>query len=73
VASGLSDAYGSSAPRPIVTGEYRLGDVRHVVASPDRAAQLIGFRAGVSLKDGLSGLAEWSEPSASRRLAVGWP
>jgi dTDP-L-rhamnose 4-epimerase len=57
VATGLADAYGPSAPRPIVTGEYRLGDVRHVVASPDRAAQLIGFRAQVPLNEGLADLA----------------
>jgi dTDP-L-rhamnose 4-epimerase len=57
LATGLADAYGPSAPRPIVTGEYRLGDVRHVVASPDRAAQLIGFRAQVPLKKGLADLA----------------
>jgi dTDP-L-rhamnose 4-epimerase len=57
VAAGLSDAYGPSAPRPVVTGGYRLGDVRHVVASPDRAAELIGFRARVPLKEGLADLA----------------
>jgi dTDP-L-rhamnose 4-epimerase len=57
LATGLADAYGPSAPRPIVTGEYRVGDVRHVVASPDRAAQLIGFRAQVPLKRGLADLA----------------
>ena len=52
VAAGLCDAFGPAAPRPVVTGGYRLGDVRHVVASPDRAAQLIGFRARVPLADG---------------------
>ena len=30
---------------PQVVGGGRLGDVRHVVASPDRAADLLGFRA----------------------------
>ncbi|HEX6420891.1 MAG TPA: NAD-dependent epimerase/dehydratase family protein [Acidimicrobiales bacterium] len=30
---------------PAVVGGGRLGDVRHVVASPERAAQLLGFRA----------------------------
>jgi dTDP-L-rhamnose 4-epimerase len=32
-----------AAPR--ITGEWRAGDVRHVVASPDLAAQRLGFRA----------------------------
>jgi dTDP-L-rhamnose 4-epimerase len=30
---------------PRVVGGARLGDVRHIVASPDRAAALLGFRA----------------------------
>ncbi len=59
VAAGLADAFGPAAPRPVVTGEYRLGDVRHVVAAPDKAAALIGFRARVPLGEGLAGLAEW--------------
>jgi dTDP-L-rhamnose 4-epimerase len=70
VAVGLCDAFGPGAPRPIVTGQYRLGDVRHVVASPDRAARLIGFRARVPLAEGLAGMAERSEPSRSQGLAV---
>ena len=35
----------SAGPAPVVTGEFRLGDVRHVVASPARAAAELGFRA----------------------------
>ena len=30
---------------PQVTGEWRPGDVRHIVASPARAAERLGFRA----------------------------
>ncbi len=33
------------APEPVVTGEWRAGDVRHVVASPERAAAALGFAA----------------------------
>jgi dTDP-L-rhamnose 4-epimerase len=73
VAAGLCDAFGPGAARPVVTGEYRLGDVRHVVASPDRAAHLMGFRARVPLAEGLAGMAEWSESNASRGGAVREP
>jgi dTDP-L-rhamnose 4-epimerase len=40
---------------PVVVGGGRLGDVRHVVASPARAAERLGFRAvaGLDLGDGL--------------------
>jgi dTDP-L-rhamnose 4-epimerase len=55
VADGL--AYVMGGPRPVVTGEYRAGDVRHVVAAPDQAAQVLGFRATVPLSAGLAELA----------------
>ena len=42
---------------PVVTGEYRAGDVRHVVASPARAQQELGFRASVMPDDGLPAFA----------------
>jgi dTDP-L-rhamnose 4-epimerase len=38
---------------PEVTGGYRLGDVRHVVASPERAGRGLGFRATVGPEQGL--------------------
>ena len=42
---------------PVVTGRWRLGDVRHVVASPARAAAALGFHAEVSFEDGMAELA----------------
>lgn len=42
------------APAPQVVGGYRLGDVRHVFASPDRAAALLGFRAAIGFVDGMA-------------------
>jgi dTDP-L-rhamnose 4-epimerase len=42
---------------PEVTGEYRAGDVRHIVASPDRAASELGFRAEVGPDVGLPAFA----------------
>ncbi|WP_089254434.1 NAD-dependent epimerase/dehydratase family protein [Asanoa hainanensis] len=52
MATALADAMGG--PPPTVTGEYRAGDVRHVVASPRRAADELGFRAGVPLGEGIA-------------------
>ncbi|MDQ6524454.1 NAD-dependent epimerase/dehydratase family protein [Nocardioides sp. LHD-245] len=47
-------AQGTGRPlAPEVTGEYRLGDVRHVVASAQRAARDLGFRAATSPQEGL--------------------
>ncbi len=43
--------------RPVVTGRYRLGDVRHVVASPARAERELGFRAAVPFREGMRSFA----------------
>ncbi len=52
VAAALCDARGASLS-PVVTGQYRSGDVRHIVADPARAAEVLGFRAAVAPRDGL--------------------
>ena len=46
-------AAAAGGPEPVVTGQFRLGDVRHVVASPQRAADVLGFRAATTFADGL--------------------
>ncbi|KRE52480.1 NAD(P)-dependent oxidoreductase [Phycicoccus sp. Soil748] len=42
------------SPLPVVSGDYRLGDVRHVVASPARASAELGFTARISPEIGLA-------------------
>jgi dTDP-L-rhamnose 4-epimerase len=63
VSSGTTTTVGGMAgalakamdgPAPAVTGGFRAGDVRHVVASPARAAAELGFKAEVGLDEGLS-------------------
>ena len=51
VATELTHARDGSTPE--VTGEYRSGDVRHIVADPKRAADVLGFRAAIRPADGL--------------------
>jgi dTDP-L-rhamnose 4-epimerase len=57
VARAVTDAFRPDASDPVVTGRYRMGDVRHVVASPARAAERLGFRASVDLAAGILDLA----------------
>lgn len=40
-------------PNPLVTGEFRRGDVRHVFASPERARCDLGFTAQVTFEQGM--------------------
>ena len=58
MAAALATAFGGPAPE--VTGRYRLGDVRHVVASPAAAAAAdgLGFRAGTSFAAGMTEFAK---------------
>jgi dTDP-L-rhamnose 4-epimerase len=52
VATALCDARDGSIS-PVITGQYRSGDVRHIVADPSRAAEALGFRAAVDPHQGL--------------------
>jgi dTDP-L-rhamnose 4-epimerase len=50
----VARAVAASGSEPRVTGEYRLGDVRHIVASPERARTALGFSAQIGPSDGLA-------------------
>jgi dTDP-L-rhamnose 4-epimerase len=47
-------AAASGGPTPVVTGEFRRGDVRHVFASVQRARDVLGFEATVGLEEGMA-------------------
>jgi len=64
VAWALSEAAGPHVPRPEVTGRWRLGDVRHIVASPQRAAAGLGFVAQVSFDEGMAEFARQHAPAS---------
>ncbi|MBA2333101.1 MAG: NAD-dependent epimerase/dehydratase family protein [Actinobacteria bacterium] len=51
LAAGLSAAF--DGEEPVTTGDFRLGDVRHVFASTERAAVELGFRAKTSFTVGV--------------------
>jgi dTDP-L-rhamnose 4-epimerase len=56
VATTLSAASGTGLA-PVVSGRYRLGDVRHIVASPRRAAAELGFSAEIGPQAGITAFA----------------
>ena len=55
MAAALAAATGG--PAPVVTGDYRLGDVRHVTASSARARAELGWYAAVGFADGMAAFA----------------
>lgn len=63
LAAALAAAGGG--PAPVVTGGYRLGDVRHITASSDRLRAELGVPAPVRFEDGVRDLA-----TAPMRAAV---
>jgi dTDP-L-rhamnose 4-epimerase len=42
-----------------IVDQYRAGDIRHCYADPGAAERLLGFRASVSLEDGMKDLVRW--------------
>jgi dTDP-L-rhamnose 4-epimerase len=59
MAAALTAAYPGAAT-PSVTGRYRLGDVRHVVASSAAAEAGLGFSATIPFD---AGMAEFARAS----------
>jgi len=57
MASALAAEFGGGV-EPKVTGDYRLGDVRHIVASPAAAARDLGFTAAISFAEGMAEFAK---------------
>jgi dTDP-L-rhamnose 4-epimerase len=55
MAAALAAALGG--PAPVVTGDYRLGDVRHVTASSRRARVELGWSAEVDFATGMAAFA----------------
>jgi dTDP-L-rhamnose 4-epimerase len=54
LATALAAAAGPDAPPPITTGQYRLGDVRHVFASARKAEIELGFTAMEEFEAGMA-------------------
>lgn len=51
MARALASAYGG--PEPVVTGEYRLGDVRHITADSSRLRAELGWKPQVGFEEGM--------------------
>ena len=58
VATELSNNYGIQVPITI-SGNYRLGDIRHNYADITKAKQLLGFEPKISFKEGLKQFTNW--------------
>ncbi len=69
VAEELTRALGKT-PNVQVTGQYRVGDIRHNYANMTASASILGFRPAISLQEGLGRFAAWvhTQPLPADRL-----
>lgn len=58
IADMLVDAFGGKI-RPTVTGEYRLGDIRHCYADLSKIKSKLNFEPVIPLKKGIEEFANW--------------
>src|SRR5215213_312534 len=58
IGSTLADGLGLKISGEVV-GKYRAGDIRHCYADTRRAEALLGFRASITLEDGMRALVGW--------------
>jgi dTDP-L-rhamnose 4-epimerase len=59
VAEELGAALGATNIDPLITEQYRTGDVRHCFADISKARLLLGYEPQVSLPEGLQELVAW--------------
>jgi dTDP-L-rhamnose 4-epimerase len=59
VAQRLGRVLDKPSIAPVVTGEYRVGDIRHCFADISRARAALGYAPRVSLDEGLQELGAW--------------
>ncbi|CAL9394362.1 NAD-dependent epimerase/dehydratase family protein [Streptomyces althioticus] len=56
MAQALAEAHGG--PSPVVTGDYRLGDVRHITADSTRLRTALGWKPEVTFEEGMRQFAD---------------
>jgi dTDP-L-rhamnose 4-epimerase len=69
IAARVASALDKDYIEPVLSGKYRVGDIRHCYADITRARTVLGYAPRVDLDDGLVELAEWlSGQSADDRV-----
>lgn len=69
VAREIGKALGREVP-PLITGQYRVGDIRHCFADITLARDELGYEPQVGFSDGLRELANWLEVQTAVDRAI---
>ncbi|MFP4163280.1 MAG: NAD-dependent epimerase/dehydratase family protein [Chitinispirillaceae bacterium] len=59
IASQVARALGKEDISPVVSGKYRVGDIRHCFSDITRAREVLGYEPRIDLAQGLSELTGW--------------
>lgn len=59
IASTLAKTMGKEHIQPEITGEYRIGDIRHCFADISKAKEILDYSPQVKFEDGLQELVIW--------------
>ncbi len=61
IAQAMAEAVGREGTEPEVTGNYRVGDIRHCFADITLARRVLGYEPAMPFEQGLIELASWLE------------
>ena len=59
IANVINDYFGGKSSVS-VTGKFRVGDIRHNVASMDRIRQTLGFEPKITFAEGIGNFLDWA-------------
>jgi dTDP-L-rhamnose 4-epimerase len=65
IAERIAVVLGKEHIRPVITGRYRVGDIRHCFADITSARQVLGYEPQVTLEEGLLQFVAWVEKQMS--------
>lgn len=66
IAEKAAQVFGKQHIEAEITGEYRMGDIRHCIADITLARQLLGYEPRMGLDQGLDDLGEWLAAQIAR-------
>lgn len=61
IAESFARVLGRPNLQPEITGQYRVGDIRHCFADISRARNILGYEPKVTLEEGMKEIAGWLE------------
>jgi dTDP-L-rhamnose 4-epimerase len=66
IAARMAEVLGREEVEPIVSGTFRVGDIRHCFADIGKARRLLNFEPEMQLEQGLAELAGWLSSQTAR-------